>query len=87
MLHVVGVAVPPNEPGQLLVLLLKSLRRDLRLLQQRLPLQLQERHVQVGVQYLGGGGDWGYGRHSCGPLIDHSTDYWLRNNGNAGQLE
>jgi len=59
VLHVVGVAVPVYEARELLVLLLQPLRGDLRLLQQGLPLQLQERHVQVRVQDLdnGGGGD------------------------------
>lgn len=56
VLHVVGVAVPVYEPRELLVLLLQPLRGDLRLLQQGLPLQLQEWHVQVRVQDLGDGG-------------------------------
>lgn len=56
MLHIVAVAVPLYESSKLLVLLFKSLRRDLRLLQQGLPLELQERYVQVGVQHLDVGG-------------------------------
>ncbi len=55
MLHVVGVAVPVYEPREFLVLLLQPLRGDLCLLQQGLPLQLQEGHVQVRVQDLGDG--------------------------------
>lgn len=57
MLHVVAVAVPPDEPRELLVFPLQPLRRDRRLLQERLPLQLQEGHVQIRVEDLGEGRD------------------------------